>query len=117
MKKVDEKAIALAVGRIIAKKRSERGLTQEVVAEHLDIGYEAVSRIERGTVMPTIARLMELADIFGCGVDALLVESSHRATDQAEYIAGLIKKLSEADRELIVEVVEKLSTRLQKKAR
>jgi hypothetical protein len=67
--------------------------------------------------MPTIARLMELADIFGCGVDALLIESNHRTTDQAECIAGLIKKLSEVDRELVAEVIEKLSNRVQKKAR
>lgn len=117
MKKIDEIAIAKAVGQTIARKRLERGLTQEIVAEYLDIGYEAVSRIERGTVMPTIARLMKLAEIFDCGVNELLNESSLRATDQTEYLGALMKKLSESDRKIVVEIVEKLSARLQRKAR
>ncbi|MBV7515889.1 helix-turn-helix domain-containing protein, partial [Pseudomonas sp. PDM25] len=52
------------VGRAIAKQRSRRGLTQEEVAERLGVGNEAVSRIERGIVMPNIERLLELAGIF-----------------------------------------------------
>ena len=117
MKQADEAAIAKALGRAIAKKRLERGLTQENVAESLDIGYEAVSRIERGTVMLTIARLTDLAEVFKCGIDELLVESRRRPTDQADYLANLLLKLTDTDRNLVVEIVEKLSARLQKKAR
>ncbi|MCZ4063954.1 helix-turn-helix domain-containing protein [Oxalobacter aliiformigenes] len=73
MWKNKEKAIAQAVGKAIAKKRMEKGLTQENVAEKLNIGYEAVSRIERGIVTPNIARLVELAEIFDCEIDELLM--------------------------------------------
>ena len=113
MKKANEAAIAKALGRAIARKRLERGLTQEEMAESLDIGYEAVSRIERGTVMLTIARLTDLAEIFNCGIGELLLESSHRPSDQADYIANLLLNLPDTDRKLIIEIVEKLSVRLQ----
>jgi transcriptional regulator with XRE-family HTH domain len=44
------------IGRAIAKHRLESGLRQEQVVELIEIGNEAVSRMERGLVMPTVAR-------------------------------------------------------------
>jgi DNA-binding XRE family transcriptional regulator len=52
------------IGRAIAKHRIASGFTQEEVAERLNIGNEAVSRMERGVVMRLVARLLELAETF-----------------------------------------------------
>ncbi|MGA4815312.1 helix-turn-helix domain-containing protein [Pseudomonas aeruginosa] len=46
----DQKALAEAVGRAIAKQRMRCGMTQDEVAEILGVGNEAVSRIERGII-------------------------------------------------------------------
>ncbi len=115
MSKVDEVAIAQAVGKNISKKRVACGLTQENVAERLEIGLEAVSRIERGTVTPNIVRLCEFADIFECKVEDLITGASSRKLDQANYIVDLIGKLSDSNRKMIVEVVEKIASQMQKK--
>ncbi|MGS0735065.1 MULTISPECIES: helix-turn-helix transcriptional regulator [unclassified Pseudomonas] len=56
--------MAGVVGRAIAKQRIRSGLTQEEVAERLGVGNEAVSRIERGVVIPNIGRLLEFAALF-----------------------------------------------------
>ena len=61
MTNINLKELAQSVGKAIARQRLQSGLTQEAVAEHLGIGMEAVSRMERGVVVPTIARLAELA--------------------------------------------------------
>jgi len=53
--------------------------------------------------------------MFNCRVEEFLTEASPRPTDQGEYLAGLIKTLSEQDRKLLIEIVEKLTNRLQKK--
>lgn len=45
---INQDALAKAVGRAIAYQRQQRGMTQEEVAERLQIGMEAVSRMERG---------------------------------------------------------------------
>jgi transcriptional regulator with XRE-family HTH domain len=63
MAKTKVDALALSVGKAIAARRQDAGLTQEQVAEQLKIGNEAVSRMERGLVMPTVARLLELATV------------------------------------------------------
>ncbi len=106
------KRLATAVGRAIAKRRVARDLTQERVAERLGIGVEAMSRIERGVVLPTVVRLSELAEIFDCNVADLVTETSSRASDQANHLARLLSSLDSADRTMVVEIVEALAERL-----
>ncbi|HHW1804897.1 TPA: helix-turn-helix domain-containing protein [Pseudomonas aeruginosa] len=114
MSGTDQKALAEAVGRAIAKQRMRCGMTQDEVAEILGVGNEAVSRIERGIVMPNIARLFEFATIFNCSAMELLSEASLRPDDQATRISGLLNALEESDRQLVVEMVERLSERLSR---
>ena len=112
MPKTDTKNLAGLVGQAIARQRGRSGLTQEEVAERLGVGNEAVSRIERGIVMPNIERLVELASIFGCEAADLLTEASMRPEDQARRIYDLLSTLGSADRELIIGLVEGLAERL-----
>ena len=115
MPKSGTEDLAVAVGRAIAKQRVTSGLTQEQVAERLGIGLEAVSRMERGTVIPTVVRLIELADIFACDAADLLTEASSRSSDQASHLDRLMSRLSTADRTMLLEVFERLSTRLTRR--
>ncbi|BCM25159.1 helix-turn-helix domain-containing protein [Methyloradius palustris] len=112
MNTLEEAALAKKIGQIISTKREKLGMTQGQLAEKLNIGYEAVSRIERGKIIPSVTKLYDLASIFNCKVSDFLDAASHRSTDQAEYIAGLLSNLSEADRKMIVEVVETIASRL-----
>jgi transcriptional regulator with XRE-family HTH domain len=115
MDRAEESELAGLIAKCVSKRRMAKGLTQEEVAELLGIGQEAVSRIERGVTMPTISRLVELSEVLECGVDELLIEGSNRPADQANYLSRILKKLSDADRKLVVEIVEKFSARLAKK--
>ena len=110
-----EELVNRKIGKTIAKKRKFADFTQEAVAEHLGIGTEAYSRIERGLVSPGIYKLYQLADLFKCGVETLLIEGSRRPAEQAEVIAQLLAKNSVADRAVIVSVIEKLSRHMQRK--
>jgi transcriptional regulator with XRE-family HTH domain len=115
MRKGNLKGLAGTVGRAIARQRMRNELTQEEVAERLGVGNEAVSRIERGIVMPNIARLVEFAAIFGCDAAELLTETSPRPNDQANRISRLLAALEPADRQLILEWIEQLAARLGQK--
>lgn len=112
MQKISSQTLNKHIGETIAKYRQRAGLTQNDVAEKLEIGYEAVSRMERGLVMPTVERLVELAEIFNCEAADLLTKSSNRAEDQTAQIQGLLTVLNESDRKLILHIVETLSHRL-----
>lgn len=56
----------------IIRIRRERGLTQEALAERLNISRQAVTKWENGEAVPEITRLIDLADVFGVSVDLLL---------------------------------------------
>jgi transcriptional regulator with XRE-family HTH domain len=109
----DYKNFTLQVAESIKRCRDKASLTQDDVAEKLDIGLEAVSRIERGITIPTITRLAELADIFNCTLEDIIGNSSPRTQDQADYIAKLLTTLPTEDRQMVVEVVEKVCDRLK----
>ncbi|BCO12381.1 helix-turn-helix domain-containing protein [Aeromonas hydrophila] len=112
MTDVNFEELAKSVGKAIGRQRQQVGLTQEQVAEHLDIGMEAVSRMERGKVVPTVVRLAQLAQLFGCELADLLRETSNRPTEQSIVLSQQLAKLNAADREMVLEVVDKLVARL-----
>ena len=62
----------LHIGRNIRRLRRERNLTQEEVAAHLGISFQAISKWERGDGYPDITLLPALARYFGASVDELL---------------------------------------------
>lgn len=108
MQETSDKLVSQTIGRAIAKHRQLAGLTQAQVAEMLNISNEAVSRMERGTIMPTVARLIYLADIFGCETADLLTESSSKTIDQSRYLANLLGQLDEMERVEIMEIMERM---------
>ncbi|TYZ49281.1 XRE family transcriptional regulator [Ralstonia solanacearum] len=107
-------ALVRAVGQAIAMRRAGAGLSQERVAEALGISREAVSRMETGVAVPSIVRLAELSEIFGCGMEELLTDASNREVDQARKILELLEGLSDEKREMLMSVIRQLVTGLSK---
>ena len=106
---------AKAIGKIIANLRIEKNLSQADVAERLNVGYEAISRIERGTVVPTISKLIDLAEVLDCPVEALLIKSSNRVMDQGVSLSAMLEGLPEVDRRFMLEIIEQMAAKLKEK--
>jgi len=62
----------LLISEKLRHYRRQRNLTQEEVAAHLGISYQAVSKWERGEGYPDITLLPALANYFGITVDELI---------------------------------------------
>lgn len=60
------------MGRLIAQRRREKGLTQRRLAEKLGVTDKAVSKWERGLSCPDVPLLLPLADELGVTVDEVL---------------------------------------------
>ncbi|MCI0996310.1 helix-turn-helix domain-containing protein [Pseudomonas corrugata] len=103
------------IGRMIAKHRTQRNLTQEEVAEWLGKGSKAISCLKWGVVEVCEIKVMQLADMFDRRMDELLTESSNRPNDQGQMIAGLLSGLQESDRAFILTTVEQLAAHLSSK--
>ena len=55
----------------IYRLRSERAMTQDELAELLDVSRQSVSKWETGTSIPELDKLMKMCDIFGVSLDVL----------------------------------------------
>lgn len=56
----------------IRQFRLKNKLTQQQLADLMDVTRQAVTRWESGTVEPSTENLISLAQIFGCSVDELI---------------------------------------------
>ena len=56
----------------IRKYRKDRGMTQEDLAEKLNLTLGTISKWERGSSEPELSYLMQLAQIFHISLDALI---------------------------------------------
>lgn len=59
------------MGQIIRRLRKERGFTQEELAEHIGVTFQAVSKWENDTGMPDISQVVPLASVFEVSTDVL----------------------------------------------
>ncbi len=63
-------------------------------------------------MVPTVVRLAELAQLFGCELADFLRETSNRPTEQGIVLSQQLARLDDADRTLLLETVERLVERL-----
>ena len=68
----EEATIKKSLGETIKQLRTERGMTQEFVAESLGVSRQAVSKWESGITDPSTSNLFALAKLFGISAEELL---------------------------------------------
>ena len=68
----------IGIGMNIAKARKARGMTQEQLAQRLNVSFQAVSTWERDGNLPDTAHLRQLAEALDTSLDALLNEKVDR---------------------------------------
>ena len=62
----------IKIGKLIAKRRKQKGLTQSQLAEYLGVSNKTVSKWETGGGLPDISLLIDLADALSITIDDLL---------------------------------------------
>ena len=74
--------------------RKERGLTQQQLAEALDVSLGVISKWEKGLSTPDIHVLIEMAEVFGVSTDTLLgVNLSLKKVDECiDCIGALLEQ-------------------------
>ena len=91
------------IGKFLKELRKEKGLTQEQLAEKLNVSNRSISRYETGNNMPDISLLIEIADIFEVSLDNLLgreieVVAKKRRTRMSKEEVEFIKEIRKSER-------------------
>lgn len=76
----------LLIGKIIRDLRQSHGITQEELAQHLGLSFQAISKWERGDGYPEITMLPRLASFFEISVDDLLGMKELKTADKLQKI-------------------------------
>lgn len=106
--------MSLSIGKTIKKLRKERNLTQEELAELLNVTAQAVSKWENETGMPDISQILPLASVFGVSTDVLFGSVGR---NEQEEVQKILSDLHEKCKTLEIDEFEdyKLKTEVLKK--
>jgi len=72
----------MTTGEKIAALRKEKGITQEQMAEMLNVSRQSVSRWEMDAAFPETEKLVRLSKILGCSIDFLLNNALEARTER-----------------------------------
>lgn len=100
-----------AMGRRIRAKRLEMGLTQEQLAEKVDISTSHVGEIERGTSICSLAVLVALANVLELNLDTLVKGIDSKNVDTA--FSEILDSLPNDNKKLYIEICEKIAGTLK----
>lgn len=96
---------------IIKQLRKEKGLSQQAIANHLQITRQAYSNYEMGKREPDYETLLKLSEFFDVTVDYLTRGASPAVLDDPEQqLLDLFRQLNVAGKEVVIDYVDTLVT-------
>ncbi len=80
----------------LIKLRKSKGLSQEELAEMLDVSRQAISRWELESTLPDVPNLIKISEIFGVSTD-YLVHDDYESDEDIPIAKEKQKKVEEKD--------------------
>ncbi len=80
---------SITLGENIRRKRTEQNISQEELAERLDISRQSISKWETGLSEPSTKNLTQLSVIFQCELSELMAESAQTKEPQDFSVIGV----------------------------
>lgn len=72
----------MTIGEQIQKIRISRGLTQETLAEMLEVSRQSVSKWELGQAIPDVEKIVRMSDLFDVSTDTILLKGTEEAIEK-----------------------------------
>lgn len=95
------------LGRRIRKQRTQRGWTQEALAERVNVSTSFVGHVERGTRKASLETLVSIANVLDVSLDYLLSGSMN-----SSVIGPMPKGLSSQQRSALKEILSTIQDNL-----
>lgn len=85
----------LKLGKIIRDKRKKRGITQEILAEKLNLTTGMIGQIERGETLPSVANLRLIIDYLSIDPRAIFSGTVQGDSEYAEICSEMVQMTKE----------------------
>ena len=79
-----------SIGEIISSLRKEKGMTQNDLAEKMNVTDKAVSKWERNLSCPDVNSIPKLAEVLGTTVEELLNAQSKKENNKIDEIVNIV---------------------------
>lgn len=76
----------MKLNNIILEKRKEKNMTQEQLAEELNVARQTVSKWETGETVPDIDSMKKLANLLGFSIDKAIGIEVEDENDKTEWL-------------------------------
>lgn len=99
------------IGSFVRELRKEQRITQEDLAEKLNVSSRTISRWETGSNMPDISLLIEIADFFDVSIPEIIngERKSEKMDEEVKEVAEKLSDYADAEKVNIIKEIRKLS--------
>ena len=87
----------MSIQNSLARLRMQNNLTQERLAEQLQVSRQAIQKWESGMGTPDLANIIKIAKRFGVTIDTLVLDSDRRICEELRQDAQLQPEYSAMD--------------------
>ncbi len=97
------------IGKRIKQYRMLKGITQEQLAEQVDLSRNYISSIERGVSSLSIDKIVEIINALDCTADDIFTDVINKSYDvKVSKISEQLYELPKEEQERVLKVIEVL---------
>ena len=95
------------IGKRIQQYRKEKGITQEDLAEMIDLSTHHLSALERGVYGIKLSKLVKILNILDCSADEIFCDVVNKSSPvKASLLSEMLGKLQLEEQNKIFDVIE-----------
>lgn len=98
----------MTLGEKITRLRKEKKLSQIDIASNIGVSRDAISKYERGDIVPSVENAKKIADVLDVSLDYLVSEEERQEAIDNKMMQRIreLQKLSETDQQSILSVID-----------
>ena len=99
------------IGNFLKNLRKEKGITQEMLAEKLNVSGRTVSRWETGNNMPDISLLIELAEFYDISIPEIVngERKNEKMNKEVKEVAQTLSEYADFEKENLIKKIQSQS--------
>lgn len=104
-----------SIGKNIRKHRNRLGMTQEILAEKINVSIPHISRMENGSAKPSLQTLVDICNVLDISIDTLMQDNIPAAKRGANSrLDEVLASCSAEELDMITDVVNVILRNMRK---
>ena len=97
--------MSMEIGNRIQLMRKKQAMTQEQLAEYLDITIKHISAVERGLSSLSLEKLIRVAYLFDCSLDYLVFGNNENVIqrEMPQYVLNILNSKDNMEKDLLLQ--------------